>query len=185
MADAGGVNKWTCKTCPYEYPIERNVRICSAELGDWASGADFLGMALLNSTLNELISRERRSTTSSAGRTAGPTSIQWLVRCFSPALFSLRPAARPLLPLPLIPSAELRAPKADPTPLAPTSTVDCKKECGADRAFYMQLQIRSADEPSTTFFRCAFLFLPFVVELTICQTHRCCNPKCAFQWRED
>lgn len=35
----------------------------------------------------------------------------------------------------------------------PHSTADCKKECGADRAFYMQLQIRSADEPSTTFYR--------------------------------
>ena len=26
--------------------------------------------------------------------------------------------------------------------------------CGHDRAYFLQLQIRSADEPSTTFFRC-------------------------------
>jgi len=32
-------------------------------------------------------------------------------------------------------------------------TVDCPKECGSDRAFFMQIQIRSADEPSTTFYK--------------------------------
>lgn len=37
--------------------------------------------------------------------------------------------------------------------------VDCKKECGAERAFYMQLQIRSADEPMTTFYRYVLLLL--------------------------
>jgi len=32
----------------------------------------------------------------------------------------------------------------------------CPKECGSNRAFYMQIQIRSADEPSTTFYKYVF-----------------------------
>ena len=28
------------------------------------------------------------------------------------------------------------------------------KECGHKRAYFMQIQIRSADEPMTTFYRC-------------------------------
>ncbi|GCA63146.1 hypothetical protein KIPB_008134, partial [Kipferlia bialata] len=39
-------------------------------------------------------------------------------------------------------------------------------QCGHGEAFFLQVQIRSADEPSTTFFKCA-------------------NHKCGFQWRED
>lgn len=27
IEDTGGQNKWACKTCPYEYPIEKNVRV--------------------------------------------------------------------------------------------------------------------------------------------------------------
>ncbi|KAH8926816.1 hypothetical protein BT69DRAFT_929619 [Atractiella rhizophila] len=46
-----------------------------------------------------------------------------------------------------------------------TTIATCPK-CEADRAFYMQIQIRSADEPMTTFFRCT-------------------NTKCAFQWKEN
>ncbi|BGP74267.1 RNA polymerase III C11 subunit [Rhodotorula toruloides] len=34
-----------------------------------------------------------------------------------------------------------------------STAVDCPKECGSDRAFFMQIQIRSADEPSTTFYK--------------------------------
>lgn len=85
----------------------------------------------------------------------------------------------------------------------------------------MQLQIRSADEPSTTFYRCVPPS-PFPLSLlAFCSLHgfargggfgdadllavlcpppspnlptttttstlinRCCNPKCAWQWRED
>lgn len=40
----------------------------------------------------------------------------------------------------------------------------CPK-CGHGRAFFMQLQTRSADEPMTTFYRC-------------------CNHKCAHNWRD-
>ncbi|UZJ51133.1 hypothetical protein CBS101457_000453 [Exobasidium rhododendri] len=40
----------------------------------------------------------------------------------------------------------------------------CSK-CDNQKAFFMQLQIRSADEPMTTFYRCT-------------------NSKCAHQWRE-
>jgi DNA-directed RNA polymerase III subunit RPC11 len=40
----------------------------------------------------------------------------------------------------------------------------CPK-CENTRAYYMQIQIRSADEPSSLFFRC-------------------CNPTCCHQWRE-
>jgi hypothetical protein len=45
--------------------------------------------------------------------------------------------------------------------LRPVITVDCPKECGSERAFFMQIQIRSADEPSTTFYK-SVLELPFV-----------------------
>ncbi|KAK9897918.1 putative Rpc11-DNA-directed RNA polymerase III subunit C11 [Cystobasidium minutum MCA 4210] len=41
----------------------------------------------------------------------------------------------------------------------------CPK-CDHRRAFYMQIQIRSADEPSTTFYRCT-------------------RPECAHQWKEN
>uniref|UniRef100_A0A2A4JH80 DNA-directed RNA polymerase subunit n=1 Tax=Heliothis virescens TaxID=7102 RepID=A0A2A4JH80_HELVI len=40
----------------------------------------------------------------------------------------------------------------------------CPK-CGHGKAFFMQLQTRSADEPMTTFYRC-------------------CNHKCAHNWRD-
>lgn len=40
----------------------------------------------------------------------------------------------------------------------------CPK-CECNRAYFMQIQIRSADEPMTIFYRCT-------------------NPKCAFQWKE-
>ena len=39
----------------------------------------------------------------------------------------------------------------------------CPK-CSYGKAYFMQLQIRSADEPMTTFYKCA---------------------KCAYQWREN
>ncbi|SCZ89966.1 BZ3500_MvSof-1268-A1-R1_Chr1-3g01695 [Microbotryum saponariae] len=54
-----------------------------------------------------------------------------------------------------------------------STAYDCPKECGANRAFYMQIQIRSADEPSSQSF---FLQSTF---------YRCTNAKCAFQWREN
>ena len=44
----------------------------------------------------------------------------------------------------------------------PTTTVVCPK-CGFREAYYWQVQTRSADEPSTTFFRCR---------------------KCGYTWRE-
>ncbi|SAM04171.1 hypothetical protein [Absidia glauca] len=40
----------------------------------------------------------------------------------------------------------------------------CPK-CEHERAYFMQIQIRSADEPSSIFFKC-------------------CNPECEHQWRE-
>ena len=46
---------------------------------------------------------------------------------------------------------------------APLSAANCGK-CGNDRAYYQQLQIRSADEPMTTFYKCA---------------------ACGLRWRED
>lgn len=42
--------------------------------------------------------------------------------------------------------------------------VTCPK-CENNRAYYMQIQIRSADEPSTIFYKC-------------------CRQNCAHQWRE-
>lgn len=45
------------------------------------------------------------------------------------------------------------------------TTAQCPREqCGNDRAYFFQLQIRSADEPMTTFYKCT---------------------KCAHQWREN
>ena len=53
----------------------------------------------------------------------------------------------------------------DPTrccrPCAPAA--NCTK-CGNDHAYYQQLQIRSADEPMTTFYKCT---------------------ACGLRWRED
>ncbi|SCV68194.1 BQ2448_315 [Microbotryum intermedium] len=97
VIDSGAGNKWACKTCPYEYPIEKNYRerefLTRKEVDDVLGGED-----------------------------------SWQ--------------------------------NVDST------RFDCPKDCGSDRAFYMQIQIRSADEPSTTFYRCT-------------------NAKCAFQWREN
>lgn len=46
-----------------------------------------------------------------------------------------------------------------------TTEARCRAEdCDSRKAFYAQLQMRSADEPPTTFFKCV---------------------KCALQWRED
>eukprot|EP00033_Pygsuia_biforma_P000822 GCRY01000956.1.p1 GENE.GCRY01000956.1~~GCRY01000956.1.p1 ORF type:complete len:108 (+),score=20.48 GCRY01000956.1:215-538(+) len=42
--------------------------------------------------------------------------------------------------------------------------VKCPK-CGFGRAFFMLIQIRSADEPMTEFYKC-------------------CSPECGHQWRE-
>ncbi|XP_002966136.2 DNA-directed RNA polymerase III subunit RPC10 [Selaginella moellendorffii] len=43
--------------------------------------------------------------------------------------------------------------------------ITCAK-CNHEHAYFMLVQIRSADEPSTAFYRC-------------------CNPDCSYRWRED
>lgn len=46
-------------------------------------------------------------------------------------------------------------------------TVACQNEqsaCNSNKAFFVQIQMRSADEPATTFYKCV---------------------KCGFQWRQD
>ncbi|KAM0750327.1 putative Rpc11-DNA-directed RNA polymerase III subunit C11 [Meredithblackwellia eburnea MCA 4105] len=97
ISQATGLNKWSCKTCPYEYPIKHHyierTHLSRKQVDDVLGGED-----------------------------------SWK--------------------------------NVD------SLAVECKKECGSERAFYMQLQIRSADEPMTTFYRC-------------------CNAECAFQWREN
>ncbi|KAI3384158.1 hypothetical protein SNEBB_008192 [Seison nebaliae] len=45
------------------------------------------------------------------------------------------------------------------------STEEKCPKCEHDRAFFMQMQLRSADEPSTTFYRC-------------------CNSECSHQWND-
>lgn len=45
------------------------------------------------------------------------------------------------------------------------STEERCPKCAHPRAYFMQLQIRSADEPMTTFYRC-------------------CNIECAHNWRD-
>ncbi|KAK9460988.1 uncharacterized protein V1516DRAFT_623774 [Lipomyces oligophaga] len=41
---------------------------------------------------------------------------------------------------------------------ADQTMAQCANECGNDRAYFFQLQIRSADEPMTTFYRCTTCF---------------------------
>eukprot|EP00270_Netrium_digitus_P001596 TRINITY_DN11769_c0_g1_i1.p2 TRINITY_DN11769_c0_g1~~TRINITY_DN11769_c0_g1_i1.p2 ORF type:complete len:120 (+),score=11.16 TRINITY_DN11769_c0_g1_i1:29-361(+) len=43
--------------------------------------------------------------------------------------------------------------------------VGCPR-CGNNEAYFMQIQIRSADEPMSTFYKC-------------------CNHRCAYRWRQD
>lgn len=73
-----------------------------------------------------------------------------------------------------------------------STEVECPKECGSERAFFMQIQIRSADEPSTTFYKYVVFFAAlFCVRVilmvssfpTLCD--RCCNMQCNHQWREN
>ncbi|KAF7266587.1 RNA polymerase III subunit K [Rhynchophorus ferrugineus] len=45
------------------------------------------------------------------------------------------------------------------------STEERCPKCGQDRAYFLQLQTRSADEPMTTFYRC-------------------CNNECNHNWRD-
>lgn len=45
------------------------------------------------------------------------------------------------------------------------STSETCPSCGHDRAFFMQIQTRSADEPMTTFYKC-------------------CSVTCGHRWRE-
>ena len=45
-----------------------------------------------------------------------------------------------------------------------STAVPCE-QCGHDRAYFMQIQTRSADEPMTTFYKC-------------------CNLQCGHRWRE-
>lgn len=45
-----------------------------------------------------------------------------------------------------------------------STEVPCEN-CGHNRAYFMQIQTRSADEPMTTFYKC-------------------CNPQCGHRWRE-
>ncbi|CAN6672739.1 DNA-directed RNA polymerase III subunit RPC10 [Trichomonascus vanleenenianus] len=44
------------------------------------------------------------------------------------------------------------------------TTAQCENNCGGDHAYFYQLQIRSADEPMTTFYKCT---------------------QCGHQWREN
>ncbi|KAJ8100016.1 hypothetical protein POJ06DRAFT_282050 [Lipomyces tetrasporus] len=41
---------------------------------------------------------------------------------------------------------------------ADQTTSQCPQECGCNKAYFFQLQIRSADEPMTTFYRCTQCF---------------------------
>ncbi|XP_020583927.1 DNA-directed RNA polymerase III subunit RPC10-like [Phalaenopsis equestris] len=55
--------------------------------------------------------------------------------------------------------------EADDMKYAPKTAATCPK-CHNGEAYFRQIQIRSADEPMTTFYRC-------------------CNDNCRFDWRED
>ncbi|XP_006647672.1 DNA-directed RNA polymerase III subunit RPC10-like [Oryza brachyantha] len=53
----------------------------------------------------------------------------------------------------------------DAMKLAPKTATSCPR-CYNGEAYFKQMQIRSADEPMTTFYKC-------------------CNGNCQFQWRDD
>ncbi|KAI6098190.1 hypothetical protein F5141DRAFT_441915 [Pisolithus sp. B1] len=67
---------------------------------------------------------------------------------------------------------------------ADSTDASCDK-CNNSRAFFYQLQIRSADEPMTTckFFRSAVWLLMVTVERCFFSVYRC--TKCHYQWREN
>lgn len=50
----------------------------------------------------------------------------------------------------------------------------CPQDCGNDRAYYFQLQIRSADEPMTTFYRVNIHFL-FICCVVMSLNTDCCS----------
>ncbi|URE08472.1 hypothetical protein MUK42_03757, partial [Musa troglodytarum] len=54
---------------------------------------------------------------------------------------------------------------ADSMKFAPKTQATCPR-CHHGEAFFRQMQIRSADEPMTTFYRC-------------------CNERCNYEWRDD
>ncbi|XP_020681701.1 DNA-directed RNA polymerase III subunit RPC10 [Dendrobium catenatum] len=54
---------------------------------------------------------------------------------------------------------------ADDMKYAPKTTASCPR-CNHGEAYFKQMQIRSADEPMTSFYKC-------------------CNESCKFNWRED
>ncbi|KAJ8513800.1 hypothetical protein OPV22_004234 [Ensete ventricosum] len=54
---------------------------------------------------------------------------------------------------------------ADAMKFAPKTATTCPR-CHNGEAFFRQMQIRSADEPMTTFYKC-------------------CNDKCQHEWRDD
>ncbi|CAL9053559.1 uncharacterized protein LOC135640977 [Musa acuminata AAA Group] len=54
---------------------------------------------------------------------------------------------------------------ADSMKFAPRTAATCPR-CHHGEAFFRQMQIRSADEPMTTFYRC-------------------CNERCNYEWRDD
>lgn len=62
----------------------------------------------------------------------------------------------------------------------------------------MQIQIRSADEPSTTFYKCVHTVAHGLIEIggscavdgadsvhVSAHARRCCNMECSHQWREN
>ena len=51
------------------------------------------------------------------------------------------------------PPGSLKIMEGDDLDALPTTTIDCSR-CGNDMAFWWMLQTRSADEPTTQFYRC-------------------------------
>lgn len=58
----------------------------------------------------------------------------------------------------------LASPRLPSWPRAPRPAEPCPK-CEHPRAYFMQIQTRSADEPMTTFYKC-------------------CSPQCGHRWRD-
>ena len=63
------------------------------------------------------------------------------------------------------------------------STAPCPK-CDHPMAHFMELQIRSADEPMTI---CTCLpIYPFLLSNFVCSSvFKCANKECGFQWKEN
>lgn len=165
-----GYNKWACNSCPYEFPITKQVRRASLPSSHERSSR----------TIDDLAHEARAQSRRRRPRRRGDVETRRLdAGCVpSPRLFS-----HAHIDIALVASCD---------------------KCNNDKAYFYQLQIRSADEPMTT---CACPFSlcspqtnkltrpsslpvrPFFLSFFFCGSFAdavsCRCTSCAHQWREN